>query len=531
LQQHFHQQKGTCLPSDSISRGQWRSRLGFILAASGSAIGLGNIVFFSANAYRFGGGAFYLPYLIALFAVGIPVMILEFGLGNYTSRAYPESLYKIAGKKGEFAGWWAIMNAAFITMYYITILGWVFGMLIGSFGDLWRESLAVPAFGLEEGDLGNPYAFFFRMLSTWQPVLFVAFIWIFNIIIVRRGPETIEQATRIFVPLMWIFMVVLIIRGVTLPGGTEGVMLLFTPNFSVMKDPAVWQGAFSQIFFTLSLGFGIMTAYASYLPKKSDLTQNAFITSFLNCGFEYIAGLAVFSILFACAMVPRASTISMMFFILPEGIGRLPGGLQAVIPFGLMFFILLLLAGLTSSVSLVEALVSSMRDKFGWPRAKTIIIAAIIGFIGSAAFALPQIINPGLEDDGTLGFTLLDFIDHWAFSYGLLIIGLVECILIGWVMGADKIRAHLNGRSSIHLGKWFEIAIKYVIPLALILILGYSIRNEFRDGLYGTAYSDNYGDGYRFMRFFPAVMLVFWFTFCTVVSLRLTGKGTYDKKD
>ncbi|NIM20662.1 MAG: sodium-dependent transporter [Candidatus Latescibacteria bacterium] len=516
------------LAPDGVSRGQWKTRLGFILAASGSAIGLGNIVFFSANAYRFGGGAFYLPYLIALFAMGIPVMILEFGLGNFTGRAFPESLYRIAGKKGEFVGWWAIFNAFFITMYYITILGWVFGMLTGAFGDLWKESLPVPAFGLEEGVLDNPYAYFFRMLSTWQPVLFVLLVWIFNVIIVRRGPETIEQATRIFVPLMWIFMIVLIIRGVTLTNGFEGVMLLFTPDFSVMKDSAVWQGAFSQIFFTLSLGFGIMTAYASYLPKKSDLTQNAFITSFLNCGFEYIAGLAVFSILFAFAMVPRASTLAMMFFILPKGISQLPGGLQAVIPFGTMFFILLLLAGLTSSVSLVEALVSSMRDKFGWSRWKTITVAGCFGFIGSAVFALPQIVNPGLQDNGTLGFTILDFVDHWAFSYGLLIIGLFECILVGWIMGADTIRAHLNSHSRMRLGIWFDALIKYIIPLALLFVLGYSIKNEITDGLYGTAFSENYNEPYRFMRYFPGIVLAFWLLSSTLLSLRLTRKGKYE---
>ena len=112
----------------SISRGQWGSRLGFILAASGSAIGLGNIVFFSANAYRFGGGAFYVPYLVALFVIGIPVMILEFGLGHRTGLSFPQSLNKVAGKKGEFVGWWALMNGSFITLYYITILGWVMGM-------------------------------------------------------------------------------------------------------------------------------------------------------------------------------------------------------------------------------------------------------------------------------------------------------------------------------------------------------------------------------------------------------------------
>ncbi len=516
---------------DHTSRGQWRSRLGFILAASGSAIGLGNIVFFSANAYRFGGGAFYLPYLLALFAVGIPVMILEFGLGNYTGRAFPESMYRIAGKKGEFIGWWAIMNAGFITMYYITILAWVFGMLVGSFGDLWRESLSVPAFGLEEGDLLNPYAYFFRMLSTWQPFLFVALVWILNAIIVRRGAETIEQATRIFVPLMWVFMIVLIVRGITLPSGSQGIMLLFTPNFSVMKDPAVWQGAFSQIFFTLSLGFGIMTAYASYLPKKSDLTQNAFITSFLNCGFEYIAGLAVFSILFAFAMVPRASTLSMMFFIIPQGISQLPGGLQAVVTFGVIFFILLLLAGLTSSVSLVEALVSSMQDKFGWARRKTITVAVLIGFTGSAAFALPQVVNPGLENNGTLGLTLLDLMDHWAFSYGLLLIGLFECILVGWIMGAHRIRAHLNGHSAVRLGGWFDALIKYVIPLLLLFILGYSIKSEFQDGLYGTEFSGNYSNTYRFMRYFPSIILALWFLSSTFVSLKLTRAGTYESTE
>ena len=517
--------------SDTASRGRWKSRLGFILAASGSAIGLGNIVFFSANAYRFGGGAFYLPYLIALFVIGIPVMILEFGLGNFTGRAFPESLHRIAGKKGEFVGWWAIFNASFITMYYITILAWVFGMLIGAAGDLWKDSLALPNFGMEEGVLPNPYAFFFRMLSSWQPVIFVAVVWLLNIIIIRRGPETIEQATRWFVPLMWIFMIVLIVRGVTLPNGTQGVMVLFTPNFSVMKDPAVWQGAFSQIFFTLSLGFGIMTAYASYLPKKSDLTQNAYITSFLNCGFEYIAGLAVFSILFAFAIVPKASTLSMMFFVLPQGISQMPGGMQAVIPFGMLFFILLLLAGLTSSVSLVEALVSSVRDKFGWPRKKTILIAATVGFVGSAMFALPQVVNPGLENDGTLGFTILDFVDHWAFSHGLLLIGLFECILAGWVMGASTIREHLNKNSRIQLGKWFDVTIKYIIPAVLLFVLGYSIWNEITGGLFGTAYSENYSEKYSFMRFFPAIMLALWFLSSTFAALWLTRKGNYEPGD
>ncbi len=505
-------------------RGQWKSRAGFILAASGSAIGLGNIVFFSANAYKFGGGAFYLPDLFALFAIGIPVMMLEFGLGNITGRAFPGSLRRLAGRKGEFVGWWAVVNGVFLTMYYITILSWVLGMLVGSLGELWADSIAVPAFGFVEGDLPNPAAYFFHMLSTWKPLIYVALVWLANVVIVRKGIESIEPVTKIFVPLMWLFMIALIVRGLTLPNGGHGVLLLFTPNFSVMKDTAVWQGAFSQIFFTLSLGIGTMTAYASYLPKKSDLTHNSIITSLLNCGFEYIAGLAIFSILFAFMIVPQASTIAMTFFIIPRGISELPAGVRL---FGVMFFALLLIAGLTSSVSLVETLISPIRDKFRWSRRKIVYLAATFGLVGSACFALPQVINPGLENDGTLGLTLLDLMDHWVFSYGLLIVGLSECLLIGWLVGAKKIRHHLNDSSTIKLGPWFDVLIKYVIPALLVFVLGFSLWSEIKGGLYGMSYGENYSEKYRFMGVAPPVILAVWLLTCTIFASILTRKGEY----
>lgn len=506
------------------TRGQWGSKVGFILAASGSAIGLGNIVFFSANAYKFGGGAFYLPYLIALFVIGIPVMILEFGLGHRTRRAFPEALHRAAGKKGEFVGWWALMNASFIACYYITILGWVIGMFVGAFGQLWQPSTPTPGFGPTE--LANPHGYFFSMLSSWQPMIYVAVVWVLNAILVRRGAVTIEAAVKIFVPLMWVFMIVLIIRGVTLENGIQGVWLLFTPNFSVMKDPAVWQGAFSQIFFTLSLGFGIMTAYASYLPKDADTTNNGILTGLLNCGFEYIAGLAVFSILFAFAMVPSASTLAMMFFIVPTGIGQLPGGDPGVIGFGLMFFLLLLLAGLSSSVSLVEGLASSLIDKFNVSRARALTIFCIFGFIGSALFTLPQIVNPGLENDGTLGLTLLDLTDHWAFSYGLLIVGLLECLLVGWALGTTTLRDHINLTSKWKLGVWYDGLIKFVIPLLLILVLVWAVKDEV-GGLYGMDYAPNYTDAFSWMARSPIAVLAVWIAITVGMAGWFTSRGSY----
>jgi len=482
--------------TNDVSRGQWGSKLGFILAASGSAIGLGNVVFFSANAYKFGAGAFYVPYLIALAVVGVPVMIMEFGLGGLSRRSFPGAMRQVAGQGGEFLGWWALMNALFICMYYTTIVGWVLGMWLGAFGEsLWAESVALPKYGyvdqggMAEGAVPNPPAYFFSMLARWSCVLFVAVIWIINLIICYRGTKSIEKAVRVFVPLMWLFMIVLIIRGVSLPGGLDGVYLLFTPDFKAMGEIEVWRGAFSQIFFTLSLGFGIMTAYASYLPRKSDHTSSALMIASMNCGFEFIAGLAIFSLIFVFAIAPKASTLGMMFFVVPQGIASLPAGAQA---FGILFFTLLLLAGLSSTISLVEGLGSGLIDKFGTgmgvgARRLVLVVICLLGFAGSAIFAWPTVVDPFLKDDGTLGFTLIDLVNHWAFDYGLLICGLFECLLVGWVFGAGKLRAYLNEHSSFHLGVWFDVLIKFIIPALLAVLIGFGVYGEFgEDGLYGA---------------------------------------------
>jgi NSS family neurotransmitter:Na+ symporter len=467
----------------SEARGSWGSKIGFILAASGSAIGLGNIVFFPANAYKYGGGAFYIPYLIALFLIGMPIMILELGIGRMTRKSLPNALYKIGGKRAEIAGWFGVLNAGIITMYYVTILAWVIGMWAGSLGELWKSS-PVTNFGLPAGALSNSMSYFFNMISSWNTVVFVILVWALNLLIVFWGTKSIEAVVKIFVPLMWLMMIVLIVRGITLENGLQGVYLLFTPDFSVMSNIGVWKGAFSQMFFTLSLGFGIMTAYASYLPKKNDDIQNATTISFLNCGFEFIAGLAIFTLLFAFAISPKASTISMMFFVVPEGIANFPQGL--VQGFGVLFFTLLLLAGLTSSVSLVEAVNLSIIDKFGLPRKKVAVAVSLIGGVGSVMFALPMVIDKGLAANGTLGLTLLDLFDHWAFCYGLLLIGLFECIILGWLFDIDKLREFINKDSRFKLGRWFSYHVRFVLPAVILFVIIISLTDEFKDGLYGS---------------------------------------------
>lgn len=499
------------------SRDTWKSKLGFILAASGSAIGLGNIVFFSSNAYQYGGGAFYLPYFLALFILGIPIMMMELGIGTITSRSFPMALSKLAGKRGEFVGWWGIAGALFITMYYVTILGWAFGMMVGSFGSLFEPGVSAPfdPFRTPTESVSS-IVYFFNLIAGWLPFLFIILLWVINLRILRKGAASIERAVRIIVPTMWIFMIILVIRGLTLDGGWEGVMYLFTPDMEGIAQASVWRGAFSQMFFSLSLGMGILTAYASYLPKDSDQVNNSMLISFLNCSFEYIAGIAIFSLLFVYALNPAGTTLSLSFFVIPQGINQISAIPWVVRLFGFLFFFLIILAGISSSVSLIEGFASSLIDKLKIKRTKALVLVAIPGIIGSLLFALPPIIDPGLSGNGTLGLTLLDITDHWVFNYSLLIVGLTEVLLIGWVMGAEKLRSALNEHSKIPLGRWFVFLIKYFIPALLFIVIISSLLEEWP--LYGSSYDM---PGYGWLVYF---IPVFWLLSSTGFAYYMTRK-------
>ncbi|MCB0566797.1 MAG: sodium-dependent transporter [Lewinellaceae bacterium] len=503
----------------TTNRGTWKSKLGFILAASGSAIGLGNIVFFSSNAYQYGGGAFYLPYFIALFVLGMPLMMLELGIGTMTGRSFPMALGKIAGKKGEFVGWWSIAGALFITMYYITILGWALGMMAGSLGSLFEAGATAPFDDyLKPSPAANSTVYFFNLISGWLPFFFIILIWAINLLILRKGTASIERAVRVIVPLMWIFMLILVVRGITLEKGFDGVMYLFTPDLEGIAQPHVWRGAFSQMFFSLSLGMGIMTAYASYLPRDSDQANNAMLISFLNCSFEFIAGIAIFSLLFVYALNPAGTTLSLSFFVIPQGINGISAVPWIVRLFGFLFFLLMILAGLSSSVSLIEGFASSLIDKLGITRSRALATIAIPGITGSLLFTLPQVIDPSLSGDGTLGLTLLDITDHWVFNYSLLFIGFAEVVLIGWVMGADNLRQLLNRHSRLRLGPWFTFMIRYFIPGLLAVVIASSLYNEAP--LYGSSYDM---PGYKWLTVF---IPLFWLVSSTVFALYLTHKST-----
>lgn len=506
-------------------RQQWKSQAGFIFAAASSAVGLGNIVFFSANAYRYGAGAFYIPYIIALFAIGIPVMMLEFGLGQRFQRSFPVAMRQVAGKPGEIVGWFALFNALVITMYYVTILAWVSGMWWRSLsGTLFAPSVAVPAFGLDEGVMPNPHASFFSLLSSWGVVGAVVVVWAINFFGLYRGTKSIEAMVRWTFPFVWLAMIAFIILGLSLDGGVHGAYWLFEPNFEIMRDPLVWNGAASQIFFSLTLGFGVMTAYSSYLPRETDHTAGALIVGTMNCSLELFAGLAIFSLLFAFSLMPQASTLGMTFFIMPKAIGLLPWATQLV---GAAFFTLLFAAGITSSMSLIEATLAGIADRFKIPRSKALFLLVGLGFLGSVSFALPIVIDAELSSNGTLGLSFLDLMDHYAFSYGLIIVGFLECVIVGWFFPVTKLREQLNETSAIRLGRWFDILIRYVVPFVLgsIIVttamsdLGLINNDGAREGLriYGDTMTLDFG------RLLPWLSVGIWLVATLGVALVLAN--------
>jgi len=455
-------------------RESWKNRLGFLLAAVGSAVGLGNIWRFNYLAYKNGGGAFLIPYIAALLTAGLPILILEFGLGHKMRGAPPTAFEKVKNQEGKSfqgLGWWGVSLAMFgINLYYTVVISWCVSYFFHSFSLAWMQGNSVAAFFMNTHLQASRGIFSFGM-PIWGIVGGLVLVWLLNWVIVYKGVQSgIEKANKVFMPILLALVSILVVRGLTLPGASEGVTQYLKPDFSRILDPSVWIDAYGQVFFTLSIGFGIMVAYSSYLPKKSNISTSAKLTAILNSGFSLFAGLAVFGTLGYLAQakgVPVDQVVKsgpgLAFIVFPEAIARIP-----LLPhlFGLVFFLALIVAGLSSSLSLVEAFASSVVDKFGWKRQKIVSILCMSGFIGGLIFTLPN------------GIYWLDTVDNFMTNYGLVTVGLLQCLVIGWVYGAKSMRRHINLASETRIHGWWDFCIKYVTPIILLILLGVKINGE-----------------------------------------------------
>ncbi|NAW84980.1 sodium-dependent transporter [Photobacterium halotolerans] len=462
-----------------MKREQWGTRAGFILAAVGSAIGLGNIWRFPYMAYENGGGAFFIPYLFAMITAGIPFMIMEFSLGHKLRGAAPRAFSKL-GVKLEWLGWFQVFIASVIAVYYVAVIGWAISYLGFAFTQSWGSDTNAFFFSeyLKLGD-NSPSNLGGLQLHIAIPMVIA---WGITFAAIFTGVKGgIERANKIMMPLLLLMVLALIARVIFLDGALDGLNYLFQPDFSKILDAKVWSAAYGQIFFTLSVGFAIMIAYSSYLPEKSDISNNAFMTVLINCGFSMIAGILIFSVLGYMAQEqakPLTEVVSagvgLAFVTIPAAINLLP----APYILGPVFFLALVVAGLSSHISIIEAVTSAVIDKLKWSRKKASSVVCGVGFIVSMAFAT----NGGL--------LLLDLVDYFINNVALLASCLIELLVIGWLLKVSDIRSYVNSISEFSIGKWFEICIRFISPIMLAIILGTNLTNTFNNGYGGYEMSD-----------------------------------------
>jgi NSS family neurotransmitter:Na+ symporter len=436
-------------------RERWGSRSDFIMASIGAAIGLGNVWRFPYICYANGGGAFLIPYFVALFTAGIPLMMLEYALGRKTQAAPPHA-FKNVKKNTEWVGWLSLFAVMLIFLYYPTIMSWCVNYVIYSITLQWGA---------------NTTSFFeneFLQLTSgpevlggirWPVLIGLAIVWFFIYLCLFKGVKTIGKIVKWTVGIPWVLLIIMVIRGLTLPGAVEGLKYYLTPDFSALLKPTVWLAAYGQIFFSLSLGMGTLIVYSSYLPKKSDIANSSYITSLANCGTSFFAGFAVFSTLgyLAHAMnvgVPDVTTsgLGLAFMTYPQAISLLPFWAPF---FGVVFFILLLTLGIDSAFSQVEPFVAGFVEKWNISKKTMLRLTCLFGFLVGIIFTTRG------------GYYWLDIVDYFTCNFGLTLVGVLECLVIGYIYKARKMRSYINEVSEFRIGKWWDVMIMIITPIIL----------------------------------------------------------------
>jgi len=451
-------------------RARWRRRADFIFAAVGAAIGLGNVWRFPYIAFKYGGGAFLIPYFVALLTAGIPLLILEFGLGRMMQAGAPAAFAKVR-KNLEWIGWLSLFAVMLIFLYYTVIMAWCWNYVVFSVNIKEWAARSEQFFKHDFLHLTSGPGHLGHIL--WYVVIGLAISWLWSFFYLRHGPVSIGKEIYYTVIIPWIILVILVIRGLTLPGAIKGLNYYLTPNFAALKNPETWLAAYGQIFFTLSLAMGTQIVYSSYLERRSDVNNNAIVTALANCGTSFFAGFAVFSVLGFAAQalgvsVPEVTKggLHLAFITYPRIISMLP----AAPVLGVLFFILLVTLAIDSQISQVEPFICGFMDKWRIDRKKILPIVAVCGFLVGLIFATQG------------GYYWVSIIDHVTCDFGLVLVGMLEAIAIGWFFGARKFREYVNEVSEIKIGKWWDICVMIITPLMLAWSFVFAIYKEVRSG-------------------------------------------------
>ena len=441
------------------NRNTWDNNVTFVLAMIGSAVGLANIWRYPYVLYSNGGGAFYIPYIVAIVVLAIPFLILEYSVGFNFKSSFAKGITNI-NPKFQFFGWFLPFVIFIMTIYYSVVIGWDGIYFILSFFKGWGPH---PDVFLNADVLHSST----NLLNITNIVPIVAIstivVWFLVWFISHRNlMNGLGRISKIFVPLLFVTLFIIVGYSLTLPGAELGLNELFLPDWSLIFDFKIWMAAFGQIFFSLSLGIGAAFTFASYTKNDIDIPKSTICVVLGNCIFENIAALGVFSILGYMAFnagIPVSQIVSegtgLIFIAYPTVFNIL--GLFALV-LGPLFFLTVYVAGLTSMLSSFEVLSSSIQDKFDLSRSKATTILCLIGVVFAMIFATAP------------GDILITISDEFVNNISLVIAVFLESIIFAWMFNIQKIIGFVNERSAVNLGKIWVSLVKYVIPVLLIVI-------------------------------------------------------------
>ena len=446
---------------------QWDSSLAFIFAMIGAAVGLGNIWRFSYVLYSNGGGSFFIPYFVAIAIMGVPFLILEYGVGFSFKESFSKIMRKIK-PQFEIIAWILVLFVFIVTIYYMVILSWDLVYLLSSFTFNWGTDTAAYFVNSVGGSSNLSNASFLLVPTTVGVLVLWVILWFISHRDVDKG---IGKVSKILIPALFVIMGIIIVYALTLPGAGVGISTLLTPDWSMLLNVNIWLAAFAQIIFSLSMGQAIALTYASYLPENSKLIDNVLIVVASNSGFEICTAFGVFSILgymSVTAGTPMVQLVTegtgLVFIVFPM-IFNIMGPVGRIL--APLLFLAILFAGVTSALGFLEPMLSSTSAKLGWSRKKTATVLSIIG----CAFSL--LLTTGISS------YLVGIIDTFVNEFGILLLIGIQCIIFAWFYGVEHFLPALNEHSTFKVGKTWSFVIKYLLPLVLIVMWAIGIVQLF----------------------------------------------------
>lgn len=441
--------------------GQWSSRLIFILAATGSAVGLGNIWKFPYIAGLNGGGAFVLVYLVCIAIIGVPIMMAEVLLGRRGRRSPINTMRELSAEAGTNGGWaalgWVGVVAGFLILsYYSVIAGWAVAYVLDGATGVFDGLDGDTALEHFQTMVGNP-----GTLAFWHTIFMIM-----TTLVVARGVRSgLEQAVRVLMPALFVLLVLLLGYAINTGYFTDGLMFLFSPDFSKLTPEGVLT-ALGHAFFTLSLGMGAIMVYGSYMPKKASIAKTTFAIVVMDTVVALTAGMAIFPIVFANGLEASAGP-GLVFVSLPIAFGQMPGGIF----FGTLFFVLLVFAAWTSAISLIEPAVAFLVENRGLKRGTSATLVGVFGWVlGLVTVMSFSDWSFSFEFAGaTKSDGMFDVLDILTSTFMLPLGGLAIAIFAGWIMQRKDTMDELAMGDHLGFRLWY-VLVRYISPLAVAIM-------------------------------------------------------------